>query len=942
MILNRLTLGLLSIFFSFTLLAQNKSFNLVKEEGHKSNVLSSQFRDYNQYTFEISTFKEYLDNQESIEPIILSIPEIGEVPMELYPYDLISDKHFITTATSDGNKISQLDQNITYKGYTPNGVVRLTISDGYINGFFETKQGTFYMESASSLLIEEDYVVIYNQNDVRNHDHGGCAFSDKEIAVGKIEPRTQKVAADCYEVDLGVATDYSMYQKHGDTESLINHLVAVMNNVAANYEYNSGVNFDDGIEFKLVEHFISACANCDPWTNSSDVFTVYYDFKDWTDLENGFQNDVHLGQFWTDRNFDGAYVGLAGFGEDLFCNGKVNHVLQDFTSNAAFLRVMTSHEIGHNFNGLHVNTSGYIMSSSVNNTNNWNSVNQIRISTEILDQGPSCLATCSSASTCASVDDVEITNINASSFDVSWTAESPNDYTISIYDEDTEELIQTMTTTSSSHTLSPPGYGICENYRLEVYRNCSSGTSVSTILLFESPKAQGCADFCPNTNIQWFNSMVDFSDESENATSWLWDFGDGTTSALQNPSHMYSNAGFYDVTLEINNGSHTMTYDSIVAILPDRNLPYSLGQGGSFDTAIDDFASMSDNNSEDIWEKGIATGPLSSTTNVWKTNLDGDVGSGDLASILYTPRFDFSSTGIYILKFDLSMEIQYCNAPIALQLQYSTDMGASWTRLGSHGDDGGFTQNWYNRGPSSACPLATQVFADETGWTFNGNDIAVAYDVSFLSGNYEVVFRFYFAAADGYSAGYDVDGVMIDDFEIEIEGVVPVTLTEFSGVAKEDFNELSWHVEQAINFDHFSIEKSEDGQRFDEFERMSGRDSAGKYATIDYNPLPLTYYRIKMVDLDGSFKYSKVISITNEKKNQDPKVYPNPVVAGEIFIGNSEGVDELEILDISGKVIFRTSKLNDAIDVSPFESGVYLLRFIANGKITHSSKLVRI
>jgi PKD repeat protein len=48
---------------------------------------------------------------------------------------------------------------------------------------------------------------------------------------------------------------------------------------------------------------------------------------------------------------------------------------------------------------------------------------------------------------------------------------------------------------------------------------------------------------------------VAFTDESSgNAVSWLWEFGDGTTSTLQHPSHQYDTAGYYDAKLTISDG----------------------------------------------------------------------------------------------------------------------------------------------------------------------------------------------------------------------------------------------------------------------------------------------------------------------------------------------------------------------------------------------------
>ncbi|MCH2043825.1 MAG: T9SS-dependent M36 family metallopeptidase [Saprospiraceae bacterium] len=48
------------------------------------------------------------------------------------------------------------------------------------------------------------------------------------------------------------------------------------------------------------------------------------------------------------------------------------------------------------------------------------------------------------------------------------------------------------------------------------------------------------------------NTTVDFIDNSQGATTWAWDFGDGNTSSAQNPSHTYAANGFYTVNLTVN------------------------------------------------------------------------------------------------------------------------------------------------------------------------------------------------------------------------------------------------------------------------------------------------------------------------------------------------------------------------------------------------------
>lgn len=65
-------------------------------------------------------------------------------------------------------------------------------------------------------------------------------------------------------------------------------------------------------------------------------------------------------------------------------------------------------------------------------------------------------------------------------------------------------------------------------------------------------------------------AFTDLSDPSANA--WLWDFGDGGTSTLQNPTHTYAAAGPYNVCLQVSNSCRTETTCSnlLVVGMKDR------------------------------------------------------------------------------------------------------------------------------------------------------------------------------------------------------------------------------------------------------------------------------------------------------------------------------------------------------------------------------------
>lgn len=77
---------------------------------------------------------------------------------------------------------------------------------------------------------------------------------------------------------------------------------------------------------------------------------------------------------------------------------------------------------------------------------------------------------------------------------------------------------------------------------------------------FTGSPTQGCAPL-----------GVNFTDQSSNnPTDWLWSFGDGDSSSLQNPSHTYDNPGTYTVILSAGNacGSDEETQSAFVTVSP--------------------------------------------------------------------------------------------------------------------------------------------------------------------------------------------------------------------------------------------------------------------------------------------------------------------------------------------------------------------------------------
>ncbi len=109
---------------------------------------------------------------------------------------------------------------------------------------------------------------------------------------------------------------------------------------------------------------------------------------------------------------------------------------------------------------------------------------------------------------------------------------------------------------------------------------------------------------------------------------------------------------------------------------------------------------------------------------------------------------------------------------------------------------------------------------------------------------------------------------------------LPVELTAFYAVAKESSIQLHWQTASEYNSAYFELEKSKDLDQWEIVGKIPGQQHTQitqQYAYEDLLPYPgLNYYRLRQVDLDGSFEWSKVI--TASLKNQVPSfsIYPNP------------------------------------------------------------------
>jgi len=168
--------------------------------------------------------------------------------------------------------------------------------------------------------------------------------------------------------------------------------------------------------------------------------------------------------------------------------------------------------------------------------------------------------------------------------------------------------------------------------------------------------------------------------------------------------------------------------------------------------------------------------------------------------------------------------------------------------------------------------------------------------------------------------------LMSEDYEVTYIPAMPVTLVSLSVNNKDSNNLLTWKTTSETNNSGFEIEKSPDAKIFEKIGFVDGNGDSKEtktYSFTDLNPFATTYYRLKQIDFDGKFEYSRIISVKNEAIGF--AVYPNPA-QNQLFVANLEKAEEVLIRNLDGKVFLKQhvdSKV--PVNTSNFPSGLYFI-----------------
>ena len=172
----------------------------------------------------------------------------------------------------------------------------------------------------------------------------------------------------------------------------------------------------------------------------------------------------------------------------------------------------------------------------------------------------------------------------------------------------------------------------------------------------------------------------------------------------------------------------------------------------------------------------------------------------------------------------------------------------------------------------------------------------------------------------------------------KVSTTLPVQLVQFLATKNDDGSvKVSWSTSQEENSNYYDVERSSDQSQWTNIGTVKAKgfsSTTTNYFLNDKSPINGTgYYRLKMVDLDGKFTYSKAIPVTTDNSSQGLVIYSNPFsdqIRLKINVSRPQNLI-LTVTDMLGKTYitqsYHAQNGDNFVNLQPSiaSSGMYIL-----------------
>ena len=288
---------------------------------------------------------------------------------------------------------------------------------------------------------------------------------------------------------------------------------------------------------------------------------------------------------------------------------------------------------------------------------------------------------------------------------------------------------------------------------------------------------------------------------------------------------------------------------------------------------------------------------------------------------------DVGLEGVYILLFDIDGNIigRTNSGPDGSYCFTDIPDGSYYVTFSPPDSDPSATVNYYDA-----------TYQNVTGNGANDSDI----DASGLSSHIIVVDNSSGTTNDNDGTGGNLNTNNVDAGFTPDEVPLPLSLISFTGSLINCEAEISWSTAYEKDIQKIVLEKGRTGEKFEALETFNGKGSNDETLTIynytDKSLRNLSYYRLKIINTDGSFRFSNIITVKADcitGINVD-HLYPNPTTDKITYEVSTEfkGNAVISILDMHGKEMlnmttsFEIGTQVQALDLTKLSAGVYYIK----------------
>lgn len=239
-------------------------------------------------------------------------------------------------------------------------------------------------------------------------------------------------------------------------------------------------------------------------------------------------------------------------------------------------------------------------------------------------------------------------------------------------------------------------------------------------------------------------------------------------------------------------------------------------------------------------------------------------------------------------------------------------------------------------------------------WNSSGHDAGSGYSFNLSGMGNQSTLIIRLALADGSTAvnggAISAQGTSrIDNVNITGSQPLPVTMSSFSGVKQNGKNILTWDVQGEQNISHYEVESSNDGKMFHTIGKVTAlnHSESTAYTFADELNSDLTYYRLKIIDMETGYTFSRILAIDDRHTTSNVSLGLNPVQdILPVLVSGSNGNISLKIFNMGGSMIFDKSYLCSGsaalnVDISSLPPGTYILKASAGSEQLKAVRFVK-